>query len=61
MLKAMGRELASIHLGNGDNGNAIIEDLNDRGQDGAWLEQASATAADVVRKEWLSFKESNAE
>ena len=61
MLKAMGRELASIHLGAGENGHAIAEDLKDRGRDGSWLKHASTAAAEAVWKEWCNFKNSTAE
>ena len=61
MLKAMGRELASIHLGTGESGYAIAEDLEDRGRDGSWLKHASTAAADAVWKEWCNFKNSTAE
>ena len=60
MLKAMGRELASIHLGTGDSDHAIAEDLKDRGRDGSWLKRASTAAADAVWKEWCNFKNSTA-
>jgi len=61
MLKAMGRELASIHLGAGEDNHLIAEDLKDRGRDGSWLKHASTAAADAVRKEWYNFKNSTAE
>ena len=61
MLKAMGRELASIHLGTGENDYVIAEDLKDRGRDGSWLKHASTAAADAVWKEWCNFKNSTAE
>ena len=48
MLEAMGRGLAALHLGTGDVGGAVREDLAARG--GAWL----AAAASVLGQEQVA-------
>ena len=55
MLEAMGRELAAIHLGTGDVGGAVQEDLAAR--DASWLAAAARTAAEDVRSEHRAFRE----
>ncbi len=55
MLEAMGRELAAIHLGTGDVGGAVREDLTARG--GAWLAAAARRAAEDVRSEHGAFRD----
>ena len=55
MLEAMGRELAAIHLGTGDVGGAVREDLAARG--GAWLAAAASRAAEDVRSEHRAFRD----
>ena len=55
MLEAMGRELAAIHLGTGDVGAAVREDLATRGD--AWLEAAAIRVAEDVRSEHRAFRD----
>jgi hypothetical protein len=55
MLEAMGRELAAIHLGTGDVGAAVWEDLATRGD--AWLGAAAERAAEDVRGEHRAFRD----
>ena len=53
MLRAMGRELANIHLGTGDARKAIKRDLSKRKR--GWLREAAGAAVKFVRgeyKEW---------
>jgi hypothetical protein len=52
MLKAMGRELASIHLGSVDASEAIRGDLKKRQLGGRWLEQATEAARMHVLKDY---------
>jgi len=54
MLKAMGAELAAIHLGTADMGDAIRQDLGARRK--GWLAEAAARAAKSVRTEQLEFR-----
>jgi hypothetical protein len=56
MLQAMGRELASIHLGIGDAGDGIRRDLAGRGRD--WLSDAAVRAARAVAAEHDAFRRS---
>lgn len=53
MLKAMGAELAAIHLGTADMADAIRQDL--RGRKKGWLAGAAARAAKAIRTEQLEF------
>ncbi len=55
MLEAMGRELAAIHLGTGDVGAAVREDLTARGD--AWLSAIARRAAEDVRSEHGAFRD----
>ena len=50
MLRAMGHELANIHLGTGNRKAAIVADLTARPRD--WLRKATNAAADFVRGEY---------
>jgi len=53
LLRAMGHELANIHLGTGNRRAAIDRDLSER--KGGWLRAAAAAAAEFVvaeHKEW---------
>ena len=53
LLRAMGHELANVHLGTGNRRAAIDRDLSER--KGGWLRAAAATAAEFVvaeHKEW---------
>jgi len=54
MIRAMGHELANVHLGTGDAGRAIAKDLERR--DGRWLERATDTAADFVRADYEEWR-----
>jgi hypothetical protein len=54
MLKAMGAELAAIHLGTADMTDAIRHDLGGRKK--GWLAEAAARAAKSVRIEQLEFR-----
>lgn len=53
-LRAMGREIAAIHLGDGNNGAAIKRDL--AGRDPDWLASAATRAADFVRREQKEWR-----
>jgi len=55
MLEAMGRELAAIHLGTGDVGSAVENDLSARGD--TWLEAAAERAAEDIRAEHAAFRD----
>jgi hypothetical protein len=58
MLTAMGRELATVHLGTCGSNDATAEhlgqDLKDRRP--TWLEQAATRAAGVIRREWEEYR-----
>jgi len=56
MLKAMGHELANIHLGTGDNRGAIQADLAKR--KGTWLQDAVTAATDFVEGEFKNWPKS---
>jgi Uncharacterized protein conserved in bacteria (DUF2252) len=54
MLRAMGHELANIHLGSGDRRAVVDRDLGERKS--GWLRHAAAAAAECItaeHKEWL--------
>ncbi len=53
-LRAMGREVAAIHLGNGNAGAAIKRDLE--GRDPDWLASAATRAANFVRREQKEWR-----
>jgi hypothetical protein len=53
MLEAMGRELASIHLGSGEQGDNILRDMLAR--PGGWLADAARRAAQAVAAEQTRF------
>jgi uncharacterized protein DUF2252 len=53
-LRAMGREVAAIHLGSGNQGAAIQHDL--AGRDPDWLASAATRAADFVRREQKEWR-----
>jgi hypothetical protein len=53
MLEAMGRELAAIHLGQGDPAAAILQDFTRR--PAGWLAEAAAAAAAGTRREQQAF------
>jgi len=53
MLRAMGRELASIHLGGANVAQRIRKDLSRRGT--GWLEEAAGTAAEFVAEEFTKY------
>ena len=54
MLRAMGHELANVHLGTGDSKGAIKRDLDKR-PDG-WLNRATETAVEFVTKEFEKWR-----
>jgi Uncharacterized protein conserved in bacteria (DUF2252) len=54
MLRAMGLELANIHLGTRDLRHAIEADLRRRG--GKWLRRAAETAADFVTADFNEWR-----
>jgi hypothetical protein len=54
MLRAMGHELANVHLGTGDSKNAIERDLDERPDD--WLARATDTAVEFVTKEFEKWR-----
>jgi len=54
MLRAMGHELANIHLGTGDRHNAIARDFRRRSR--AWLHRATRAAAAAVSKEFKEWR-----
>ncbi|MFC4167229.1 DUF2252 family protein [Teichococcus aestuarii] len=53
MLKAMGREMAAIHLGTGDHAAAIRADLAQRPE--GWLREAALRAAQAMTAEHRQF------
>ena len=50
MLRAMGAELANVHLGTGDRRAAVIRDLSN--QKGGWLREAAHVAAKFVNRDY---------
>ena len=54
MLRAMGRDLAAIHLGIADRSKAIAHDLGDRKRN--WLRAAVERAADFVRRDCRAWR-----
>jgi hypothetical protein len=54
MLRAMGRDLAAVHLGNGARKSAIAGDLDRRKR--RWLRDATSTAAAFVRREQRQWR-----
>lgn len=52
MLRAMGRELSSIHLGSVDLSKEILDDLKKRQRDGHWLKRAAEAAIGQVMKDF---------
>jgi hypothetical protein len=55
-LRAMGREVAAIHLGDGSHQAAITNDLDHR--DANWLSSAAIRAADFIRREQREWRRS---
>ena len=53
MLRAMGAELAAVHLGTGDARDAIAKDLDRRPK--GWLAEAAKTAASTVAAEHADY------
>ncbi len=53
-LRAMGRELAAIHLGDGNQNAAIAHDLENR--DPEWLASAAVRAATFIRREQREWR-----
>jgi hypothetical protein len=53
-LRAMGRELAAIHLGDGNQKAAIAHDLENRDPD--WLASAATRAANFIRREQREWR-----
>jgi len=57
MLRAMGNELAAVHLGCGDVGAAVRNDFTARRREQPeWLAQAAETAAKKVRRDHKLFR-----
>jgi uncharacterized protein (DUF2252 family) len=54
MLRAMGRDLAAIHLGIADRSKAIAHDLGERKRN--WLPSAVERAADFVRRDCRAWR-----
>jgi uncharacterized protein (DUF2252 family) len=54
MLRAMGHELANIHLGTADRRNAIARDFRRRSR--GWLHRATRAAAAAVSKEFKEWR-----
>jgi hypothetical protein len=54
MLRAMGRDVAAIHLGSADRRKAILADLDGRKR--KWLVNAVEAAADFVRRDYRDWK-----
>jgi uncharacterized protein DUF2252 len=54
MLRLMGRDLAAVHLGLGDHGDAVSNDLKSR--EGNWLHSAVERMAVLVSKEHEQWK-----
>jgi hypothetical protein len=54
LLRAMGRELANVHLGAGRAIAAVRRDLRVRGP--GWLEEAARITAEATVKEWNEWK-----
>jgi len=54
MLRAMGRDLAAVHLGNGARAAAIVRDLDRRKR--RWLRTATRAAAAFVRREQKEWR-----
>jgi hypothetical protein len=54
MLRTMGHELASVHLGTGNRAAAITADFKDR--DRGWLRDATDAASDFVRGEFDAWR-----
>jgi hypothetical protein len=53
MLRAMGYELANIHLGTGDRREVIMRDLSKRKR--GWLRQAARSAVKFVKREYRQW------
>jgi hypothetical protein len=54
MLRAMGLELANVHLGTGNRRNAILRDLERREAD--WLHANAKRAAEAVTRDYADWK-----
>jgi hypothetical protein len=55
MLRAMGRELASVHLGTADHAPAIMVDLDRYQQD--WLAVSVTKMADATKRDFQDYRE----
>jgi Uncharacterized protein conserved in bacteria (DUF2252) len=55
LLKAMGRELASLHRGTNGAGTQIREALHNRAR--GWLKKAAKEAATAVTTEWKAYRD----
>lgn len=53
MLRAMGYELANIHLGTGSRRSAVMRDLSNRKK--GWLRQAARSAVKFVRRDYRQW------
>jgi hypothetical protein len=55
MLRAMGQELASVHLGSGDHAPAIMADLDRYNPD--WLASNAIKMADATKRDYQDYRE----
>jgi hypothetical protein len=57
LLRAMGRELANVHLGSRRAVTAVRRDLRDRKP--KWLRQAAETMTEATMKDWKAWRKSS--
>jgi hypothetical protein len=57
VLRAMGHELANVHLGTRDVARRLAKDLDERRDD--WLRHAAGTAADFVTDEFEKWRKAD--
>lgn len=56
LLRAMGREVANVHLGSRQRIPAVLQDLQRR--KGNWLRAAAKDMAEATRQDWITFRHS---
>ena len=56
LLRAMGREVANVHLGSRPRIGAVVHDLQRR--TGNWLRTAAKDMAEATRQDWKTFRKS---
>lgn len=56
LLRAMGREVANVHLGSRRRIRAVLQDLQRR--KGNWLRRAAKDMSEVTRQDWKTFRTS---